>query len=138
MLNLATGRLPVVRPNPPTWRPKGVGAPADGRWSAFPPPLGRFGHTAIYDPIHNRMLVFGGVDGYNDYRNDVWELSLDGLPSWRQLSPSGMVPVARLGHSAIYDPTGQRMLIFGGTSSSYSILNDVWALSLSGVRNGPS
>jgi len=133
MLSLAKGRLPFVRPGPPTWHPRNEGVPADGRWSAFPPPLGRFGHTAIYDPLHNRMLVFGGVDGYNDYRNDVWELSLDGMSSWRQLRPSGMVPVARLGHSAIYDPRGQRMLIFGGTSSSYAVLNDVWALSLSGA-----
>src|SRR5436190_23725862 len=35
----------------------------------------RVGHTAILDPIRNRMVVFGGRYQNGDY-NDVWALSL--------------------------------------------------------------
>lgn len=87
-------------------------------------PGGRDRHTAIYDPIRDRMIIFGG-SGFGGY-NDVWALSLSGVPTWAQIIPSGGPPPARSGHSAFYDPRRDRMLVFGGPD------NAVWALSLSG------
>jgi hypothetical protein len=89
-------------------------------------------HSAIYDPVRQRMVVFGGFD--NDLAiitNDVWEFTLDDHPRWNRLAPEGVLPPKRYGHSAVYDPVGDRMLIFGGDSSGTAVLNDVWALSLS-------
>src|SRR5262245_50766971 len=40
------------------------------------PPSGRYGHAVIYDPLRDRMLVFGGWDG--SLRSDLWALSLSG------------------------------------------------------------
>ena len=58
-----------------------TGTPADdGSWIAIPPPSGRYTHSAIYDPVRDRMVVFGGGAFYN-YRNDVWALAWDGLVS---------------------------------------------------------
>ncbi len=106
---------------PPTWNqlaPLGT------------PPSARTQHSAIYDPVRDRMLVFGGYGpGYN---NDLWELTLSGAPTWTQLAPAGTLPVARTQHSAIYDPVFDRMLVFGGRSSS-ARLGDVQSLSLSGT-----
>ena len=51
-------------------------------------------HTAIYDPVRDRMVVFGGYDG-NGNRNDVWALSLSGSPAWSELTPAGSLPSAR-------------------------------------------
>jgi hypothetical protein len=109
------------------------GTPA---WSALvptgTPPTARAYHTAIYDPVRDRMLVFGGWDQSHTYRNDVWALSLSGPPAWSVLSPTGTPPTARQYHTAIYDPVRDRMIAFGGYDDTVR-RNDVWALSLSGA-----
>jgi galactose oxidase-like protein len=92
-------------------------------------PSPRIQHTAIYDPLRDRMIVFGGNDG--TLRNDVWALSLSGTPAWTQLTPTGTPPTGRQALASIYDPVGDRMVIFGGNDGS--LRNDVWALSLSGT-----
>jgi hypothetical protein len=94
------------------------------------PPVARFSHSAIYDPVRDRMLVFGGHDHFSTYFNDVWALSLAGTPTWTQIVPTGTPPVGRDGQSAIYDPVRDRMIVFGGSNGL--IRNDSWALSLSG------
>ena len=89
--------------------------------------------VAVYDPVRDRLVVFGGYDGTPCARNDVWVLSLSGKPVWQQLFPSGTLPSGRSQTTAIYDPARDRILIFGGVDSSVTHLNDVWALSLSGT-----
>lgn len=104
-----------LTPTPPRWElmtPSGT------------PPLGRNSHSAIYDPVRDRMLVFGGSGPLND----VWALSL-GDTMWTLLDPSGTPPLARLGHSAVYDPSADRMIVFGGTDGSLT-RDEVWQLSL--------
>lgn len=96
-------------------------------WSKVPAagaaPNARMDHTTIYDPLGDRMLVFGG----NDLLGDLWGLALSGTPAWTPLAPG---PAARAAHSAIYDPVRQRMLVFGGYGSGGSAFNDVWAYSV--------
>ena len=102
-----------LRPASPALAP---GA-ADGAWDVLVVPA-RSGHSAIYDPVRDRMVVFGGYSGtgYTYFLNDVWVLSLAGMPAWTQLTPTGTPPSARYGHSAIYDPVRDRMVVFGGGS----------------------
>jgi hypothetical protein len=98
------------------------------------PPSARFAHSAIYDSDGDRMVVFGG-NGPHD-RDDIWILSLAGTPAWSQLTVTGNLPSPRQGHRAIYDPVRDRMLVFGGYYSEVTpslMLNDVWALSLTGT-----
>src|SRR5262252_9850459 len=82
------------------------------------PPSERSGQTAIYDPVRDRMVVFGGYyyDGADNLLHDVWALSLAGIPTWTQLTPVGAAPGGRWGHTAIYDPVRDRMVVFGGNS----------------------
>ena len=109
-------------------------AGSQGDWSATSvsgsPPAARAGHTAIYDPVRDRMIVFGGGTNVSSF-NDVWALSLAGSPVWSRLTPAGSLPAARWGHTAIYDPVRDRMIVFGG-ETNVSTFNDVWALSLAG------
>jgi hypothetical protein len=95
------------------------------------PPGPRAAHSAIYDPVRDRMVVFAGYEYSVGAFNDVWELSLSGTPTWTQLAPAGTPPDARRYASAIYDPGRDRMVVFGGYGMAY--LNDVWELSLSGT-----
>jgi len=88
--------------------------------------------ATVYDPSSNSMIVFGGTYGFSTvYTNDTWVLSnangLGGTPYWTQLSPTGAPPSARAGMATVYDPSSQRMVIFGGGDNS-GPLNDTWTL----------
>jgi hypothetical protein len=96
------------------------------------PPPPRYRHAAIFDPVRSRMIVFGGT-GSSSFRNDVWALSVGGLPDepaeWTQILPSGTPPLARYCPAAVYDAFQDRLVFFSGSNDS-SYLDDVWALSL--------
>lgn len=96
------------------------------------PPAARFGHRAVYDLAGKKMIVFGGNDCVSTSFNDVWVLTnadgTGGTPTWAQLSPSGTAPAGRFGFGAVYDPTNNRLIIFGGSTQTSTFLNDVWVL----------
>lgn len=108
----------------------------DTGWSrivaAGTPPSVQFLYSVILDPVRDRLVVFGGSGWSGTPSNSVWTLSLSGTPTWTQLAPAGFAPLARWGQSAIYDPVGDRMVVFGGQVARADY-NDVWALSLSGT-----
>src|SRR5262245_17189818 len=67
-------------------------------WSALAPPgesAARYYSAAIYDPVRDRMVVFGGIDGLGPH-NDVWALSLSGDPAWSALTPVGEISLPAL------------------------------------------
>ncbi len=92
-----------------------------------PTPPGRVYPSAVYDPAHRRMIVYGGSNGFGLALGDVWCLWLGETPArWEQVLPSGRGPGARYSHTAVFDSSSERMLVFGGLPR----LNDLWALSL--------
>ncbi len=105
-----------------------AGLAAGGPWSPLPPPA-RWVHSTVYDPVRDRLIVFGG-QGYSGSTNEVWALSLSGIPRWTQLLTSGTSPSARAFHCATYDSLLDRMIVFGGNDGSPR--NDVWALTFAG------
>jgi len=109
------------------------------------PPGIRDGHTATYDAATNRMTVYAGQRlistccpyVQSDY-DDVWVLEhasgLGGTPAWTELNPAGGPPDARSGHSTVYDPVNNRIIVFGGSkwnqpAQTSDALGDVWELS---------
>jgi hypothetical protein len=107
-----------------------------------PPPVPRDDSPAVYDPVANRMTIFGGNP--SPTFNDAWVLEnangLGGTPTWVQLSPLGLLPLARSANSAVFDSTNNRMTIFGGsTNIPPGIVNDVWVLSnANGIGGTPT
>src|SRR5262245_1197972 len=102
-----------------------------GAWMTIPPPPALSWHTAVLDPLANRMVVFGGRDETSNgsyFRNETWGLSLDGQARWTLLTRTSPLPPSRESHSAVYDSRRRRMLIFGGYNNQ--ALKDVWELSL--------
>jgi hypothetical protein len=89
-------------------------------------------HNAAYDPVTNRLIVFGGYDCVSTYYNDVWVLNnanaLTGTPAWTKLSPRGTPPSARQSTSAIYNSTTNTLTIYGGDAGS-APFGDIWILS---------
>lgn len=108
---------------PPLWtHPKPPG----------PRPVARSGQSGIYDPVRDRVIIFGGDPGSGSpLLNDVWALSLQGAGAWTQITPGGTPPQGRWGHTAVYDAAGDRMLVFGGSTSG-GATNELWSLSLGG------
>jgi hypothetical protein len=121
------------------------GTPA---WTELSPqgsaPTGGYGASAVYDATHNLMTVFGGYTlsaksplGFALF-NGVWTLShangLGGTPRWENIVLNGAPgsPAKRDAHTAVYDSTNNRMIIFGGGSLSPGeapAYNDTWVLS---------
>ena len=100
--------------------------PAWTQISSSGSPAARRGHSMIYDPVRDRMVLFGGYSG--TYRNDTWQLSLGSAPAWTQLTTTGNPPASNW-HSAIYDPVRDAMVVFGGINPDTDLRNQTWVLS---------
>jgi hypothetical protein len=95
--------------------------------------LDRNFHSATYDPVRDRVLVFGGCE-FDTY-GSVWELTLGDTVRWRELVPEGSGPANRRSHSTVYDPVRDRLIVYGGDTQRFwgtgsVLLDDVWALQL--------
>lgn len=107
--------------------------PIDGPpiWSRLatpgPGPGPRSRHSAIYDPVQDRVVLFGGSVEFEP-RGDAWSLKLADGPSWSAMNHSGLSPSPRYGQVAVYDAAQQRMVMYGGYDLSYQ--SDTWALAL--------
>jgi len=109
------------------------GTPA---WSEAHPegdgPPGRRASAAAYDPLRDRMLVFGGI-GLDDALGDLWALDLAGSMRWEKLVPKNEGPGPRFLMSVTYEPARDALLVLGGRLDSSS-LGDLWRLHLEDLR----
>ncbi|MEO0115274.1 MAG: kelch repeat-containing protein [candidate division WOR-3 bacterium] len=113
--------LPLDTTQPYVWFPLSVSGNS---------PSPRYNHSAVYDQVHQRMLVFGGMISGGVLLNEVWSLNLvAGGESWERLHPAGASPVPRQATSAIYHPTRNSLILFSG-AGDYVWYNDLWELNL--------
>jgi len=83
-------------------------------------PSPRSGAAMTYDPVLQRVLLYGGNAYYNALSNETW--AWDGA-SWTMLNVAG--PPARQGPSQAYDTARNRWVIFGGGNLT-THLGDLW------------
>ena len=111
------------------------------------PPLRGGASSAVYDPLSNRLMVFGGLKTTGEVYNDLWVLThangLGGTPEWTQLTPIGPSPASRGAHGMAYDPGSNRITVFGGIDDTvgnpYLFFDDVWVLShANGIGGNPA
>ncbi len=112
----------------------------DGVWTRFegtsPPP--RQGHTMVYDPYRERVLMFGGELEGGVFSNELWQFQNG---AWIQLS-SEKAPPARTLHGMAFDERLDRAIVFGGERGAER-LNDTWIFerarwSETKIQNPPS
>lgn len=113
-----------------------VSSTANGAWVPLASaPVARWMHSAVYDPINQRMVVFGGQDA-SARLNDVAALSLPAsaaASAWSTLVGSAVSPVSgRSAHSAVYESANCRMVVFGGDVFGPPS-NETWLLPLVGT-----
>ena len=119
-----------------------------GVWSRLcdgPAAPNEVGEAVVYDPVGDRILMFGGLDygllGFPSGSNGVSQLNLTGTPAWSVLTVAGTRPTGRGYCAAAFDPPHNRVLIFGGEyvgsspSQSYVLvpMDETWELSLNGT-----
>jgi hypothetical protein len=89
-------------------------------------PPAREAAAGVYDQTSNRMIIFGSVS-----YNDTWILinadGTTGTPQWVQQFPTNSPPAFNRS-SAVYDPSTNRMIVFGGANGSGVPNNDTWVL----------
>lgn len=94
---------------------------------AGPPPLADY--SVVYDAASNAALYFGGQLTGGGSVNTLWRLSLGASPAWTQLTPAS-APPARYAHSAVLDPLGNRMIVFGGYRGATAGTAELWSYNL--------
>jgi len=107
------------------------GTPAWSQLNTLDKPPARSGHTAIFDSASKRMVVFAGGGTDNYVRGDVWVLTNPGetTSSWAEYDAGKPCPKGRVSHSAVYTGSAKnRMIIFGGNTGNWNLVNDVWVL----------
>ncbi|MBN1629240.1 MAG: S-layer homology domain-containing protein [Thermoleophilia bacterium] len=100
--------------------------PVADAWTQLQPggrtPVGRHGHSMVYDSSRDKVIMFGGYDG--GYLNDLWEYD-PVINAWTELRPSGTLPVGRYDHSMLYDVLRHRVVLFAGQLNT-GASNDLW------------
>jgi hypothetical protein len=102
--------------------------------SATDSPSPRMGSRMIYDPVDQRVLLFGGSmydNGYTLY-NDIWSYRYE-TNTWTEIETSGG-PSGRFNTPLIYDSDTHRIIVFSGFGAnersadmySYDIAENTW------------
>jgi uncharacterized repeat protein (TIGR01451 family) len=100
----------------------------NGAWADITPtgdsPPERTLAALTYDPVKERLLLFGGRSSNGLLLADLWAFDLASA-TWTQLDAVG--PSARQAHTLIYDPDDHLLVLVGGAdASSDTFLNDTW------------
>jgi formylglycine-generating enzyme required for sulfatase activity len=75
-----------------------------------------------YDVTRGVAVMFGGYDGTNVARGDLWEWN--GFGWVPRIAPNG--PQARWSHGMAFDVRRNQAVLFGGFAPSAGSLNDTW------------
>jgi len=99
-----------------------------GRWERMEPaqsPSPRNFAALAYDADSDRVILFGGAPSSGAH-GDTWAYDYEG-DTWTEMSPTA-APSGRTYSAIAYDPTGDRMILFGGSEDAeISSLGDTWA-----------
>ena len=92
-----------------------------------PPPLG--GHSMAYDAGSDRVILFGGCSSCppNPWVGnfDTWAYDV-GAGVWTNMSPNPSPPTM-IGGRMAYDAESDRIILFGGLSTSFTFYSATWA-----------
>jgi hypothetical protein len=107
-------------------------------WSQLTPtgtaPSPRFSMIMEYDAPRNRIIIHGGNQGGVTPIGNSFVLDLAGSPSWSPYVTTGTGPGPLYYASSVIDAANQRMLVFGGHSTSpqsrlfeLDLVTDTWS-----------
>lgn len=80
-------------------------------------PAGRYGHATAYDPIRDRVFLYGGLSSYNETLGDVWTYAT-GTQTWTKLALQDSLPSPRARAAAAF--AQDSVWVFGGYRGFYA------------------
>jgi hypothetical protein len=92
-------------------------------WTKLSPatdPSPRYGFFYGVDEVNGRVILFSGAQGSQaiNAADDTWVLDMRSEPpTWTLAAEGDAVPPGRRNGCAIFDPSGPRLFVFGGTSN---------------------
>lgn len=89
-----------------------------------PGPLPRQDHAMTFDPVRNRVVLFGGQDFTGAPLADLWEFD-PANNAWLPI-PAPPGPAPRFAHAMAYSPQLAGVHLSGGTDG-VNLLNDCWS-----------
>ena len=106
-------------------------------------PTGRGEQGSVYDPCHQRIILFGGNDfqpaecadfGPKRFQGDTWMYSIE-YDNWARLEVTD-APEGRGRHRMVMDRSRKKIYLYGGRyrpegeTGNYFIFNDFWSFDL--------
>jgi N-acetylneuraminic acid mutarotase len=89
------------------------------------PPPARLVHAMVYEPSLGRLIMTGGCNADNSkYFADTWAYD-PSARAWTDLNPAGPVPAGGTGQTLVYDPSTQKVILFGGKGET-GPSNETW------------
>jgi hypothetical protein len=90
-------------------------------------PSYRSGHTRVYHPGTDRIILFGGHPGAVEFSDETWAYDYNSN-TWTLLSPSTH-PSGRQYHTMVYAEASDKMVLFGGIAGNWlreEISDELW------------
>ncbi len=103
-------------------------APCQLRWTNIGTPAGmaaREGAAMAFDPLRNRVVLFGGRDSHGLPLADTWEFDVANN-AWVQISPPPG-PAPRWLHAMAFDPAIGQVVLTGGDDTVGTTFLETWA-----------
>jgi hypothetical protein len=88
-------------------------------------PTAREEHYMAYDSNNDRIIMYGGYDISYKYLNDTWEFNYTDI-CWYNITKTAYLPLGRNNHKMVYENESQRVILFGGATSSSNWMDDTW------------
>ena len=82
--------------------------------------------AAVYDPVRDLVVMYGGLDGGSPSAN-MWEYA-PATNTWKKVC-GGCGPPPLFGEGLAYDPTRDEILLFGGMGSRGTLNTETWLYS---------
>lgn len=118
------------------------GLGGDPSWIRLPDMPNVIFGSAAYDSATRRLMMYGFVNATTNQFLILSDADGIGTPTWSTPTVSGTAPLSRYTQSVAYDPSTNRLIVFGGlyrpTGLSLTYLNDLWILTnANGVGGTP-
>ncbi|MCD6328110.1 hypothetical protein J7M28_11250 [bacterium] len=82
-------------------------------------------HSAVYDPLKHRILVFGGEGAKGKLFAEILQLDLKTY-TWSLASTKSPITLQLSNTASTWDQKGKRVLLFGGVQPGMMFMNSVW------------
>lgn len=93
-------------------------------WTQMSPttnPGARYGFVMAYEPVLDKVILFGGSNASNEAKSDTWQYDYN-TNQWNEIDLSSS-PSPRIWSEMVYP-----LVLFSGLSTSEGLVDDLWVL----------